>query len=395
MHNITHKDTIMTIPQQSSTDSTLPAASTADLKKEAEAQLKRLLHQERHIGKLQSNLDIIMKRHHIERSYLSLISEWYATKAWWIKISLGISITSTAAAIGVVFNLAIVLGAVASTLYLGISYLLQNDHDVKIARDKRLQDDIQQMEQDLSYTVDHLRSLEVSLKEVLISLCELNSHMADDILTFEEKISKLQTNVTHFTEVIQQLEKTNADLTQTNEAIKQNFEKISADLDKTNQGLSAESDNLAQVNKDFEQTQQNLTADHMIMNQVSEAFHESTHQLTEFADLLQTLLPQLQAQATSDKKEHDVLLHQLKTSVDDTIEIQSTSNHVITHAESTLSQALKELEDFEHFQSQQAKDLVNLLGEKNRHKTYYRASDTVLNQHHKTVHVQPSISLTQ
>ncbi len=196
----------MTKPQQEpvpaqSIDIEEASTSTADLKTEAEAQLKRLLHQGKHIGKLQSNLDIIMQRHRVERSYLSLIAEWYGSKPLWIKVSLNISIAATAAAIGAIFNLAAVLGAVVGTLYLAITYLLQNDHDITVARDKRLKEDIQQMEEELASTVEHLSELEDSLKAVFTSLYELNCHMADDIQSFEEKITELQENINRFPSV--------------------------------------------------------------------------------------------------------------------------------------------------------------------------------------------------
>ena len=352
------------IPVQSMDTPDAPV-STADLKTEAEVQLKRLLHQGKHISKLQSNLDIIMQRHHIERSYLSQLSEWYGSKPLWIKVSLNISVAATAAAaLGAIFNLAAILGAVVGTLYLGITYLLQNDYDITQARDQRLKEDIQQMEEELASTVEHLSELEDSLKAVFTSLCELNCHMADDILSFEKKIVGLQENIDRFNGVIKNLEETNTALSQTNETMKSQFEQTRANLDETNQALSDESDELEEINLGFDRTQQRLGADHAAMVRVTESFHSSTQHLTAFAETLQTIIPKLQEQSTKSQASHEALLAKLTTSVDQTLETQSSSHEVLTHAEETLAMALQELNDFEDFHSHMEDDLVELARDK-------------------------------
>ena len=346
------------------TDAPEAPVSTADLKTEAEVQLKRLLHQGKHIGKLRSNLDIIMQRHHVEQSYLSQLSEWYGSKPLWIKVSLNISVATTAAALGAIFNLAAVLGAVVGALYLGITYLLQNDYDITQARDKRLKEDIQQMEKELVSTVEHLSELEDSLKAVFTSLCELNCHMADDIQSFEEKIVGLQENIDRFNGVIKNLEETNTALSQTNETMKSQFEQTRANLDETNQALSDESDELEEINLGFDRTQQQPGADHAAMVRVTEAFHSSTQHLTAFAETLQTIIPKLQEQSTKSQASHEALLAKLTTSVDQTLETQSSSHEVLTHAKETLAMALQELNDFEDFHSHMEDDLVELARDK-------------------------------
>jgi vacuolar-type H+-ATPase subunit I/STV1 len=186
--------------------------NTTELQVEAESQLQQLLAQKKQITEFQSNVELMMQRHAAERSQFNLLAEWYGKKSWWIKASLGLGIASAAAMIGALSGLAIALSILIMALYTYITYLLQNDYNITLARDQRLKEYLQQMEQELVATVNQLSQLEDNLTQVFNSLCLLNMHMTEDIQRFEQQIAELSEQTQQLSDIIQHLNKTDTSL---------------------------------------------------------------------------------------------------------------------------------------------------------------------------------------
>lgn len=345
--------------------------STADLIVEAESQLNTLRDRSQIIHQLQSSIDLIMQRHHVERSYISRASAWFGRQAWWVKLIIGLTITATALGISAIFNLilAITLGVIAATFYLAIAGLFQNDSNIQIRRDRRLREDLQLMERDLAETVNHLRSVEDSLKKVFISLGELNVQLATDIHLFEQKIASLQERTGLLADVIKKLYETDTTLNQHVDDMKSHFQTLFSDLSLTHQSFSSVSDLLDTTSQSLDKLPSQLMDDHNALLKITKAYHENSHQILTMIEMLQTILPKLQEQASLRDIQKDKLLKKLSVSVEDTLEHKQSAVKTILRAEATMDKVLRELDDYEVFEKQIAASMEELTGKNSEYKS--------------------------
>ena len=85
----------------------------SQLKEKALAQLDALQTAATNFITMKSNLDILMNRHAIGKSYISKWADWYGEKSWWKQLGIGILLVVVSALIGSLFNMALVCALLA------------------------------------------------------------------------------------------------------------------------------------------------------------------------------------------------------------------------------------------------------------------------------------------
>ena len=224
-------------------DTVLPSVATllpdlaqmaaTELKNKAEAQLAHLIAQGKSMMKMQSNLDLLMGRYHVGKSYMSQVVDWYAEMWWWRRMVVGVGFVAGSALVGSIFN----LGALCAVLAIGFCYaanfFLLNHYEATSVRDERFCNDIVEMEKKLGDSIDSLNLIGDKLKDVLTSLASENGHLSAEVVTFQEQITSLSQQVLHFMEIVNQLDDTKEGLSTTNDALEHTIQYVQGALTTT------------------------------------------------------------------------------------------------------------------------------------------------------------------
>ena len=192
-------------PELPSLEGMIAKMTAKQLKKKAEEQFLNLLKQGRHIISMQSNLDILMKRYHVGKSYLSSVVDWYGNMSWWTQLWTSITFVAASALIGAVFNLGALCALLSIGIYYAASFFLLNHYDTTSFRDKRFCDDIVEMEKTLGSSIEALNILGDNLKDVFVSLANEQCVLSEESVNFEEQITVLSQQVLHFMETVNHL----------------------------------------------------------------------------------------------------------------------------------------------------------------------------------------------
>jgi len=314
----------------------------SQLKQTAEDQLNRLLQQERTMSSLHSNLDLLMKRYELEKSYFSHAADWYGTKPWWGKILLGLILIGVGAGIGAIFHIPIAIGCLMACLYLISGYFLMNHYTLSEKRNKRICEDIVEMEKSLAESIEHLSALEASLKKVMISLCKMNSQMADNLQHLEKQLHIMKIQLDKYTQAIQALSDTK-DLIMTN-ANTINTELANADhhYKTCHDTLSHETSAINHLQSAITGTNQALLADHEKLNQVCDQFHQTAINLSRVTTLMQDAMTTLKTHLNHD--------HTTSGNHTGTALIDDITDPIFSHADATLMRALAQVNEYNEIQ---------------------------------------------
>ena len=217
--------------------------SPEQLKQAALKQLEELRTPRKDLIEMQSNLELIMKRHGFDQSFLDIAAQWYNETAWWYqKAGIALLLTSAGALTGLITGviLAPVFGLLAIGLYFACTFLLTEHYNTTTRREARLRTHFSERENAMTDALDLLTTAENQVEEILTTLCELNVKSADNLSLFESQVGDLNTQTTRYLDTIRQLEQTTASIVRDNEVIGQNLTTAGAELNESSQDMDSQ-----------------------------------------------------------------------------------------------------------------------------------------------------------
>lgn len=317
-----------------------PDTSIEALQSEASRQLKKILAQNKVIKGVKSNIDLLMARYHADESLFGQVALWYGNLSWWVKLS---HIT----ALGAICWASIVLGLVVFVVYSALALLFTDYYNVSEKRDKRLCEDIIALEKSMAESVEHISSIEDSLTKVFTSLCEMNVEQAGDIAVFKAQISQLETQIQLLNAITATVSQTKDLLADSTIKISQSFETATLNFDGLNASISSTLGDLEQTDEALSNNIDLLADDHKLLSEVNVKFDESSAHLTVLAGNLSKLLVQLKARVEVYESSHEP---PCKTTAPVDIVSAVETKDMIAHADDTVADALKMLEEYQREQ---------------------------------------------
>ena len=193
------------------------------LKEITEQEIIKLNNEKRQMETLHSNLDLLLKRYDLEKSYLGQIAMWYGAKPWWVKILLFIMTAGIAAGIGLLCHIPITLVLVTSGLYIFFAFFFINHYTIHNKQTKRLCEDIIELEKSLTVTINHFNELSKSLNKILINSHELNMQMLSDMQILQENVNVLTAQLKKYKSILFDLEQSKQSIIGTTTRVQQNL----------------------------------------------------------------------------------------------------------------------------------------------------------------------------
>lgn len=282
------------MPQETTTDNpslmeqaaSAVAQKTVDImKSEANELLQQLLGHEKHIGKLHSSLDILMKRFFVEKSFFDRASEWYGDKPWWNKTLTAVSFVGISALAGAVFNLAALFTLIAVGAYALSHSLLNEHHTITNSRTARFCTDITEMEHDLEAEVEQLRGIETRLTDILISLCEEQQRLSEGNAELEETVSEFQAKTAGLIATIEQLGKTKDGLLSSNQQLKEQLDTFQHKFESTDDMLRQNVIEMGSLNQQLLDTESKLAGRDKDLEGIHTEYQKRLAKLTELEAL--------------------------------------------------------------------------------------------------------------
>ena len=328
------------------TDPQKPLRTLEELKTDATGQLKKILAQGKTIKNFKSNMDLIIKRYHTNDSFIDNLASSYGDLQWWVKLGMLASVVSIGACIGIACNLVIVLAVVTFVLYSSLALILESHHSAMLKRDKKLAEDIVELEESLAESVQHINEIEESLESVLTSLCEMNLQQAEDIEVFETQISELEEHINKLTEINGKLDSTKDVLVDSTQQIGEIFEKAKVSLTELTDSLMRNAEHLDSTDQELLKGTTALLLDQDHLKQISASFDENHSALSSMTEDLVGLLDTLKIQSAATEAFNEEALEKLSQSINKTLTTTLDTDQVVSQADSTVDDAVKLLDEY-------------------------------------------------
>ena len=328
------------------TDTQKPLRTLEELKTDATGQLKKILAQGKTNKNFQSNMDLIIKRYHTNDSFLDNLASSYGDLQWWVKLSMLASVVSIGACIGIACNLVIVLAVITFVLYSALALILEGHHSSMLKKDKKLAEDIVELEASLAESVKHINEIEESLESVLTSLCEMNLQQAEDIEVFEAQISELEEHINKLTEINGKLDSTKDVLVDSTQQIGEIFEKAKVSLTELTDSLMRNAEQLDSTDQELLKGTTALLLDQDHLKQISASFDENHSALSSMTEDLVGLLDTLKIQSAATEAFNEEALEKLSQSINKTLTTTLDTDQVVSQADSTVDDAVKLLDEY-------------------------------------------------
>ena len=328
------------------TDTQKPLRTLEELKTDATGQLKKILAQGKTIKNFKSNMDLIIKRYHTNDSFLDNLASSYGDLQWWVKLSMLASVVSIGACIGIACNLVIVLAVITFVLYSALALILEGHHSSMLKKDKKLAEDIVELEASLAESVKHINEIEESLESVLTSLCEMNLQQAEDIEVFEAQISELEEHINKLTEINGKLDSTKDVLVDSTQQIGEIFEKAKVSLTELTDSLMRNAEQLDSTDQELLKGTTALLLDQDHLKQISASFDENHSALSSMTEDLVGLLDTLKIQSAATEAFNEEALEKLSQSINKTLTTTLDTDQVVSQADSTVDDAVKLLDEY-------------------------------------------------
>ena len=329
--------------------------TTLQLKNAAEKQFTRLIEQGKNIITMQSNLDLLMKRYHVGKSYMSMAVDWYGESMWWTQLGMGIMFVATGALFGAIFSVSALCAILAIGVYSAASFLLLNHYETTLVRDKRFCDDIVDMEKTLGESITSLNTIGQNLNDVLESLSSENSRLAADTTTFEEQIDVLRKQVLGFIGTVNQLGTTNEELRLTNSALNDTVNEASLCLKAAHADLAEKSLQLDELSAQLVGAHIRVMDSTSSMAEIDVKFQQNLQDLCSLEQDIQEHVAILKSNGHEDNRKRDEMTAKLGVLVDATLESNKTTEIVLTRADDCISSTTLLLE--EHKRQQYLMDI--------------------------------------
>ncbi len=315
------------------------AETVDELKTTAEDQLILLQRQEDDMITMRSNLDLLLQRYNTEKGYFSWAAEWYGNIVWWQKIILGLIFIGLGAGIGAIFNMPIAIACTAAAIYLLAAYLFVNHHHVSARRNKRLCEDVLELERSLGEAIDHFAALGGSLKKVMVSLCEMNVRMAEDLIVLETQLKDMNEKLLCYHAMIQELSASRDAILAGAQSIQEQLQHAEQMYQTCHQVFRENFDSLTQTTQGLDEVYVALCQDQIQLQTFQERFHQKILVIDGHATQIQHIFLDFAAQASEQRRIHE----KLRESINSTQELQYQSEDVIAKAHLTIQLAQAQL----------------------------------------------------
>ena len=322
-----------------SIDNSSNISTINNLKKTAEEHLSRIQQQGRTMSSMHSNLSILMKRYNHEKSYFSIVSDWYGDTPWWCKLLLGLVLIGTGAGIGAIFNLPIVMACVVAGLYLIISGLLINHYSITDKANKRICEDIINMEKSLAASIEHLNAMEESLNKVMIAICKLNQQMADNLTQFEGQMNELALSINGYQDISRSLSTTQTSLISSSSQVNQSITDAQTQLQTSHNILSNESSALRHINHEISLTNNSLLVKSDELNQICVRFNVTTSKLSSAANSLQKAVSSFSQYIESNRIINNRRHNAQSSATEDALNTNQIDNDLLLSVDRTIANA--------------------------------------------------------
>lgn len=292
MPNYNHEESPV-IKEEAQFSITVSIDPLQKLKELTEYEINRLNSERRSIESVHSNLDLLIKRYNLEKSYFGQISNWYGSKAWWVKILLFILVAAVGAGIGLLCHMPITFVLISSAVYIFFAFFFINHHKINEKQTKRLCEDIIELEKSLAETVKHFNELSNSLKTILINSHELNSQMLNDMQSLQENVNMLTNQVTKYKQIILELEKSKESIIQTTAKVQQNLINGDKKYQECCATILNQASHIDSLCEDLSLRNTSLKLDSEAMQNVIIKYQETTQRIFKAANEMEVLLTNL------------------------------------------------------------------------------------------------------
>ncbi len=304
------------------------------LKELTEQEINKLNSQRLTIESVHSNLDLLLKRYDLEKSYFSQISTWYGAKPWWVKILLFILIAAIGAGIGFLCHMPITIILITSSVYIFFAFFFINHYDIHQKQTKSLCEDIIELEKSLTNTINHFNELSNNLKKMLINCHEFSAQMLTDIQCLQENVNILTQQVGKYELIISELEDTEKSLIQTTQKVKENLIDGDNHYKECSAILQNQASQISEICESLALSNTSLQFDGEYMQDVVVKYQHTTNKLSEIAEKMGNLLTHIK-----NNKESIETIHQIKSSwsVDNSLHTASDQLPILPNYQETLS----------------------------------------------------------
>ena len=260
-----------------------------------EQELEKLQHHKQTMQTVHSNLDLLVKRYNLEKSYFGQAASWYGAKPWWVKLILLIFIAGLSAAIGMLCNLPITLALISSAIYVFIAFFFVNHHQVTIKQTKLLCEDILELEKSLTETINHFNEISNSLKAITKSMHELNKQFLMDMQNLQTCVDELNKQVKHYKHLIKELQTAQESIISSTKKTSENLDAGREQYQQCCGLISTQSQELNIICQAIGSSSQNLSTDSSNLRALTAKYQlaitemqASTNKVLEFFDKLPT-----------------------------------------------------------------------------------------------------------
>ncbi len=292
-------ETILTLSNQN--NATVDATPTVnELRQTALGQLQHMQQQEKTLIQVRSNLDLLMQRYNAEKGLFSRAAEWYGSRSWWLKILFALIIIGIAVGIGALCHMPIALGCTAAGIYLFAAFLFINHYAATEKRNKRLCEDVLEMEHSLNDAVTHFATLSDSLKKVMVNLCEMNCQMTEHLEKLASQHQQLGEKVISYQTMVNTLSTAKTNLTEQIDKITQKLQEVSQVLQTTQDIAISQSEQLIQTTQNIDVIHTNLQQDEILLRKETEALHAVTGLIVRCYEAFQPIFTTLSEMAANE-----------------------------------------------------------------------------------------------
>ncbi|MDF1756728.1 MAG: hypothetical protein P1U74_00270 [Legionellaceae bacterium] len=264
------------------------------LKVLTQQELERLNKQKHNMESVHSNLDLLIKRYNIEKSYIGQITHWYGARPWWAKILLFLLTASIGACIGMICHIPIILAVCAGLVYIFFAFFFINHYQVTQKQTNSLCEDIIELEKSLGVTINHFNELSNSLKDIFKELYEMNKKMLENIQLLETNISDLSSKINIYKQIVAQLYEAKDSLINATSKVSQELLISSNHYHECQQMLADGADSICKLNDHKKIATPRLEQDTQSINALVDKYHRATLQISATAKKMTALLAVIQ-----------------------------------------------------------------------------------------------------
>lgn len=229
----------MTQEKQDAT-SLYAAGNQGEMPEEWQKKIKRLNAQREQLKLYTADLDLLMQRFNVEKSWLGRVAGGFASLRWWLKGLIGIVFCGVFALIGLPFGVAwvIALPIIALVLYAGMVLIFENYAKSDRNRFARLSEGLVLREAEMKESVLELQALENEIQALIGQLKDLGQDYTASVASFQEQSELLATQVQSYQAARVQFEQLKASYGQHVQDMKAAEEEFSSDLSDISKKLS-------------------------------------------------------------------------------------------------------------------------------------------------------------